>query len=221
MATEAPIFNKFPELPVELRLLVWSHALPDSQTVIITNDNRYERISRAKNAKVRHIDQARATYKLPSLLMVNTEARDVTLETYTPTASKYLQGVPIYLDFNKDTLYIADDSAAASFLAKKKNVNVESLANEKDLESNLRRLAIGGTLIRHNTEQWIKSMPQLSHLIREISWPMDDQNTARMQSTLRSRIETGIAMNSTPKGARELLKITFATKPAMNMTLVS
>lgn len=190
MATEALVFTKFPELPIELRLLVWSHALPDSQAVVVTNDSRYERLSTENNAKVRRVNQARATYRLPSLLMVNIEARDAALKTYTPTASKYLQGVPIYLDFNKDTLYIADDSAVSSFLAKRKITNVGSLANEKDLESHLRRLAIGGTSIRHNTEQWIKSMPQLRYLIRQISSPMNTQTTAQTRSALQRRIET-------------------------------
>lgn len=96
-ATE-PHFTSFSRLPVELRLQVWSLAMPQPRVVSILQE-------RQLNSKRRLICPNR---KVTDLLYANHESRTEALKKYDLVLADQLRGRPVYFDFNQDTLLLGD-----------------------------------------------------------------------------------------------------------------
>jgi hypothetical protein len=88
-------FTKFPKLPPELRLRIWSHSLPDPRIVTI------ERIlTRPKDYRVS------CQNRVPGTLLVNRESREVALKRYSLRFMTFenVYGPPVYFDFSRDVI---------------------------------------------------------------------------------------------------------------------
>ena len=99
-------FTKFPELAMELRLMIWSHAMPGPRTVNIWSDR----------SKSRDITDA-FPQSVPVLLQVNKEARSEAQKKYRLSFGELfgIRGRPVYFDFTQDTLLFEDSVAFAHF----------------------------------------------------------------------------------------------------------
>lgn len=111
MASPSGHFNIFPSFPREIRLQIWMLASPDPRIIDLTLRNSeggllYGRYSAAKGP---WFWTTGSTISLP-LLQVNHEARNTTLESYSPTSIREKNGLSwraAYIDFKRDTLYRA------------------------------------------------------------------------------------------------------------------
>jgi hypothetical protein len=88
-------FTKFPKLPPELRLRIWSHSLPDPRIVTIEQS-----LTRAKDYRIS------CQNRVPGTLLVNRESREVALKRYSLrfTTFENVYGPPVYFDFNRDVI---------------------------------------------------------------------------------------------------------------------
>ncbi|RYP92023.1 hypothetical protein DL770_001878 [Monosporascus sp. CRB-9-2] len=106
-------FPKFRDLPPELRIKVWQHAMPEARTVVVESPfalarNRAPRsleeaLSRTSDENVQ--DTWRSTTKIPALLHVNAEARHEALRRYRLSLGAGKAQPTIYVDFSRDTLF--------------------------------------------------------------------------------------------------------------------
>lgn len=112
--TEGPTtFTKFNELPPELRIKIWQHAMPDSRTVAVKSP-----YARQKNTP-RSLEEAMyeahdqedtwySTTQIPALLHVNAEARHEALKHYTLSLGVGSAQPRVYVDFNRDTIFFGN-----------------------------------------------------------------------------------------------------------------
>lgn len=102
-------FTNFPELPVELRVTIWEHALPGPRTIEITNHSHNNILARAPQ-----------TTTLNTFYHTCTESRRTLLSHYSLFFSDRLENQPLWFAPKLDTLYISD-SIAMTFLSKGSN----------------------------------------------------------------------------------------------------
>ena len=107
-------FEKFGELPPELRIKIWQHAIPGPRTVIVESP-----FTRAQNRAPKSLEDAlgrtyekdaaelnwRSTTRIPTLLHVNAEARHEALQHYQLSLGVGSARPRIYVDFSRDTLF--------------------------------------------------------------------------------------------------------------------
>ncbi|RYP28111.1 hypothetical protein DL767_007368 [Monosporascus sp. MG133] len=106
-------FPMFKDLPPELRIRIWQHAMPEARTVVVESPfaiarNRApksleEALSRTSDENVQ--DTWRSTAKIPALLHVNAEARHEALKRYRLSLGAGKAQPRIYVDFSRDTLF--------------------------------------------------------------------------------------------------------------------
>ena len=109
-----PTFPKFGDLPPELRIKIWQHAIPGPRTVIIESPftKPQNRVPRSlEDALSRTYDKDgleltwRSTMEIPALLHVNAEARHEALQHYHLSLGVGPSKPRIYIDFGRDTLF--------------------------------------------------------------------------------------------------------------------
>ncbi|RYP22332.1 hypothetical protein DL765_001684 [Monosporascus sp. GIB2] len=106
-------FPMFKDLPPELRIKIWQHAMPEARTVIVESP-----FAVARNRAPRSLEEAflrtsdenvqhtwRSTTKIPALLHVNSEARHEALKRYQLSLGAGKAQPRIYVDFHRDTLF--------------------------------------------------------------------------------------------------------------------
>ncbi|RYP05191.1 hypothetical protein DL764_003971 [Monosporascus ibericus] len=106
-------FHMFKDLPPELRIKIWQHAMPEARTVAVES-----RFAIARNRGPRSLEEAlsrtsdenvqdtwRSTTKIPVLLHVNAEARHEALKRYRLSLGAGKAQPRIYVDFSRDTLF--------------------------------------------------------------------------------------------------------------------
>ncbi|CAG8960783.1 hypothetical protein HYFRA_00002320 [Hymenoscyphus fraxineus] len=113
-----PLFNN---LPKELREQIWDLALPDPQVITITLVHDEETIAGSPTEKegtygtvTRLVEKCHAIYDFPSLLLVNSEARERALRHYKLCFEDNFI-YPIYFDATRDTLHLDSCNTLTAF----------------------------------------------------------------------------------------------------------
>jgi hypothetical protein len=141
----ASSFIHFPKLPIELRLIIWKLALPDTRIITL---KQYQ-------AKIPHIEpngyaegvtinqlRIRVIASTPVLLHTSRESRALTLEFYTLFLASLLHGRPIYIDYQRDAIYL-EHGSTLSLLYLRARWNGEKAEQEiENMEGRLRCLII-------------------------------------------------------------------------------
>jgi hypothetical protein len=100
--TTLTTFHPFPNLPFELRLKIWEHALSEPRTVTISCQremlDRERRFAKAFTSTTPH----------PPLLHTNRESRIEALSLYQPTFKTDISSNYTYICFARDTIKCAD-----------------------------------------------------------------------------------------------------------------
>ncbi|KAI1117349.1 hypothetical protein F5Y14DRAFT_380698 [Nemania sp. NC0429] len=109
----ATSFTKFRELPPELRIKVWQFAMPESRTVVIKSPHaRPEHLPTSLDDVLSQTPDTewawQSTTQIPALLHVNCEARHEALKHYTLSLGIGKAQPRVYIDFDRDTLFLGD-----------------------------------------------------------------------------------------------------------------
>jgi hypothetical protein len=101
-------FTLFPNLPLELRLKIWRHALPEPRIVKTPRDRENKVIGNMSGEP----STGQVSVRKPPihLLQVCRESRQETLMIYRPMLSAQWNDRQVYVDYNIDTCYIATPS---------------------------------------------------------------------------------------------------------------
>jgi hypothetical protein len=109
-------FSRFADLPPELRIKIWQHAMPAPRTVVVKSP--YGRCRKPdttpkslEDAVVPAVDQAetwKSNTQIPALLHVNSEARHEALKHYKLSLGVAEHESRIYVDFTRDTLFFGN-----------------------------------------------------------------------------------------------------------------
>jgi hypothetical protein len=113
----ADSFTSFPKLPAEVRLKIWSLALPGPRVITIAPD--YSSAPEFFDPEHPHSTRYKAracTKPVPALLHCSFESRAVALKSYELSFRTNLQKKPIYFDFRKDSLCMINIPALHSFM---------------------------------------------------------------------------------------------------------
>lgn len=113
----------FPTLPLELRRLIWSFALPGPRTIEVKSyreecdsdednsaseeDAEFETNEESKDSSDEQFNDQHefSSTKIPAILLTSREARAAGLEHYSISLKQQLSGKSIYIDFAGDTLH--------------------------------------------------------------------------------------------------------------------
>ncbi|KAI1806413.1 hypothetical protein F4811DRAFT_147479 [Daldinia bambusicola] len=106
-------FNKFNELPPELRVKIWQYAMPDPRTVVVKSPySEQKQTPRSLEEAISDPhSQGEAWYsntQIPALLHVNAEARYEALKHYKLSLGVGSLQPRIYIDFSRDTLFFGN-----------------------------------------------------------------------------------------------------------------
>ncbi|KAL7625351.1 hypothetical protein AAE478_004567 [Parahypoxylon ruwenzoriense] len=106
-------FTKFNELPPELRIKIWQHAMPEARTVVVKSPYAKQgQTPRSLEAALsEHQDQEETWYsttQIPALLHVNAEARHEALRHYRLSFGVGSAQPQIYVDFDRDTIFFGN-----------------------------------------------------------------------------------------------------------------
>ncbi|KAI1414360.1 hypothetical protein F5Y13DRAFT_159393 [Hypoxylon sp. FL1857] len=106
-------FTKFNELPPELRIKIWQHAMPGPRTVIVKSPyTRQNQTPRSLEEAMTEPDNQEETWysttQIPALLHVNAEARYEALKHYELTLGVEGAQPRIYIDFSRDTVFFGN-----------------------------------------------------------------------------------------------------------------
>lgn len=93
-------FTLFPDLPPELRLMIWNHARPEPRVLRAM-------YSEKRPFSVQGYRYAHFGAKVPSLLHVNKEARDVALRWYKISFKIRMDKVGYFFDRDRDWVYMS------------------------------------------------------------------------------------------------------------------
>ncbi|KAI1084181.1 hypothetical protein F5B20DRAFT_287240 [Whalleya microplaca] len=106
-------FSQFNQLPPELRIKIWQHAMPEARTVVVKSPYTKQRsISKSLEAALLpphdHEESWYSTTQIPALLHVNAEARYEALKQYKISLGVGNAPPRIYVDFSRDTLFFGN-----------------------------------------------------------------------------------------------------------------
>jgi len=116
-SSHASAFNKFRELPAELRVKIWQHAMPEARTIAIkAPPTTYheplvslEGAMFTANEDVRPAETWQSAAQVPALLHVNSEARHEAHKHYHLALGVGKAQPRIYVDFARDTIFIGHE----------------------------------------------------------------------------------------------------------------
>lgn len=108
-------FTKFPELPLELRRMIWGLMLPEPQVVKITGDGYFDLSKKNNLSSQAWVHRPRAQYRVPYMLSICKEARLEVIVHHPPRFQSILGGKPIYFNPDQDVLYFEDTDALIHF----------------------------------------------------------------------------------------------------------
>ncbi|KAK6954133.1 hypothetical protein Daesc_004095 [Daldinia eschscholtzii] len=106
-------FNKFNQLPPELRIKIWQYAMPDPRTVVVKSpySGQKQTPRSLEEGILDSYSQGEAWYsntQIPALLHVNAEARYEALKHYRLSLGVGGLQPRIYVDFSRDTLFFGN-----------------------------------------------------------------------------------------------------------------
>jgi len=97
---EEPTFTNFFKLAMELRLMIWQHALPEPRLIIVKAMGQRVEAGFTPGSSG-HFDSGQKTV---ALTQVNKEARTETLRHYRLSFREQFNGNAVYFDFTRDAL---------------------------------------------------------------------------------------------------------------------
>lgn len=108
----------FPQLPIELRHMIWKLLLPGPRTVVIklAKNPKPKPPGRGKKAREYKNTIYVVISNLPMLLHICRESRQLGLKPYEPILRCRISGMPAYFDFSQDALYLIDVAIITSLL---------------------------------------------------------------------------------------------------------
>jgi hypothetical protein len=125
--TTLTTFTLFPNLPFELRLKIWEHALSEPRTVTISCQR--EMLDRER----RFAKAFTSTTPPPPLLYTNRESRFEALSLYQPTFKTDTSLNSTYICFSRDTIKCAD--SVLQYMPSREASSIQRLELEvKDVE---------------------------------------------------------------------------------------
>ncbi|KAI0596743.1 hypothetical protein F4775DRAFT_584776 [Biscogniauxia sp. FL1348] len=103
-------FTKFGELPPELRIKIWQHAMPEARIVVIKSPyTRNTQTPKSLDEALSHAcddeETWQSTTQIPALLHVNAEARYEALKHYILSFGVGGRQSRVYVDFSRDTVF--------------------------------------------------------------------------------------------------------------------
>ncbi|OTB11740.1 hypothetical protein K445DRAFT_26228 [Daldinia sp. EC12] len=106
-------FNKFNQLPPELRIKIWQYAMPDPRTVVVKSPypGQKQTPRSLEEGISDSYSQGETWYsntQIPALLHVNAEARYEALKHYQLSLGVGGLQPRIYVDFSRDTLFFGN-----------------------------------------------------------------------------------------------------------------
>ncbi|KAF7920017.1 hypothetical protein BELL_0581g00010 [Botrytis elliptica] len=114
-------FSRFSELPTELRLKIWHHCIPGPRDLHIKSRNHRGILGRfsfrgwfVDSASL--IDGGDDTSAIPTILHVNSEAREVGLTRYELAFGSYRRAGTAYVDFERDNLNLTQAGSNCLFM---------------------------------------------------------------------------------------------------------
>ncbi|KAF4624231.1 hypothetical protein G7Y89_g13942 [Cudoniella acicularis] len=122
-------FCHFPDLPFEIRLMIWNLALPREPKIVrLSMEHSHNQIMepRLQPNVIRYPSRILATYAIPAMLHTNSEARSVAQKFYTPIFTAQLGGAPVFFNLQLDVLRIHSEyvlrslhlSSSGTFISK-------------------------------------------------------------------------------------------------------
>ena len=109
-----PGFSLFPDLPLELRQIIWHLALPGPRAVNIASVGDQEGTQRDGRTTRKWMYGVSTSYAIPSLLQCNQESREIAKKVYAEAFTEQV-GHPVYFNFEQDLLFFNDPYAMLSF----------------------------------------------------------------------------------------------------------
>ncbi|OTA98427.1 hypothetical protein M426DRAFT_28473 [Hypoxylon sp. CI-4A] len=106
-------FTKFKELPPELRIKIWQHAMPNARTVVVKSPHtKPAQAPRSLEEAMSKSPDQEPTWssatQIPALLHVNAEARHEALKHYKLSLGVGNAQPRIYVDFQRDTIFFGN-----------------------------------------------------------------------------------------------------------------
>ncbi|PMD42162.1 hypothetical protein L207DRAFT_631995 [Hyaloscypha variabilis F] len=146
--TFAITFHKFPQLPPELRVMIWRFVSKTPRT--LTLDWAIKK--RGAPMVIEHFAKT-----VPAVLHISHESRSTAARHYEFYYSSRLNIKPLYINFNVDTLMIGDWEALDLFYAGLKDGQNSWPADLLELESKVKLLTFAGPQLspRFENLQWI------------------------------------------------------------------
>jgi hypothetical protein len=123
-AAGSAAFARFRDLPPELRIKIWQHAMPAARTIFVSSSSHtsqdgqklaYQSLDDAF-ASTQQVDEElkeltwRSRTGVPALLHVNAEARHEALKHYTPALGGSNSSPRVFVDFERDTIFFGYDT---------------------------------------------------------------------------------------------------------------
>ncbi|KAI0871970.1 hypothetical protein GGS24DRAFT_37492 [Hypoxylon argillaceum] len=113
----ATTFTKFRDLPPELRIRIWQFAMPEPRTVVIKSPHTRSKPEPTSLDEILPSPLGaelgwHSTTQIPALLHVNYEARYEALKRYSLSLSIGNAQPRVYIDFDRDTLFLGDAELA-------------------------------------------------------------------------------------------------------------
>ncbi|KAF4636701.1 hypothetical protein G7Y89_g1396 [Cudoniella acicularis] len=134
---QGPRFERFPELPTEIRLKIWREAAEPRIVEICQDLDSYAKEAKERGEEEPNVDDAPfySSTKIPSIFRVNQESRSVALQEYPLSFPNGEHPARIYFNPGVDTLYFP-----AWCFERSIDVFEERVPTEE--KKNIRRLAV-------------------------------------------------------------------------------
>ncbi|OTA61880.1 hypothetical protein K449DRAFT_434204 [Hypoxylon sp. EC38] len=157
MGDHSRIFDRFPQLPIELRLKIWANNLPGPRIVEIKcNPRSTPRVEQSNNKRIR----CTSTSPIPVNLHVCRESRLEASRRYQLLFGDSTAPGGIFLDPLRDTLYFGSRKGAAA--AETLFNTFVSLVKPEDL-AHVRHIALNEVLINYGTQNsWTNNTARLT-----------------------------------------------------------
>jgi hypothetical protein len=141
-------FTCFPELPVELRLVIWSFAMPGPRAILaVSRTLKRSRPIPSRSISIRAVKLISNPIPTP-LLHTSLESRELAQRALKAGFSaNYAPGQPTYIDWERDTLFAENDSALDG-LCRAPRPPVPRSAFEIHWQDRIRHMVIGGPASR-------------------------------------------------------------------------
>ena len=163
-------FKLFSKLPLELRLMIWKRSVPAARLITIrgSGGSQEDTDPALRQAKVASTE----IMPLAGMLQACRDSRKVMLKIYTLAFHNRLLA-PIYIDFNRDSLFFTDPYAIKDFVPFTDLRTVDM----KEIEEKVERIMLGSE-VRRSASRSLEGLLKFGNLDRMIFEAGNDVNNA-------------------------------------------